>query len=141
MPCPFFEPQSVAQSSTYENARLPLIDEYEGNCRLDPEIRAVGSAVRLLGCNHGNLSGVCADLNRLYENPANRKPILRFSVQARQSGRLRVSVIEEQDFTPLRWRVFAFQPGEQSFEPELNDACQRAQLLAFCRSYLARFPL
>ena len=141
MPCPFFEPQSVAQPSTYEAARLPLIDEYEGNCWLDPEIKPVATAVRLLGCNHGNLSGVCSGLNRLFEHPANRRPILRFSVQARQSERLEITVIEEQDFTPLRWRVLAFQPGKQSFEPELDDPCQRAQLLAFCRSYLARFPL
>ncbi len=136
MPCPFFEPRSIAQPATYPNARLPLIDEYDGGCHLlDSE--PIDHSVRLRGCNLGNADAVC----RRFCGSIDRKPILRFSVQGQQTGRLQVTVIEEQDHTPQRWQLIEFRPTERAFEPELADVCQRAQLLAFCSSYLARSPL
>jgi hypothetical protein len=141
MPCPFFEPRTIAATATFENGRLPLIDEYDGDCHLQGSHGAIDQSVRMLGCNHGNLGGVCCRLNAHFDVPQNHRAILRFHLQSRERDGVRVTVIEEDDFFPVRWSTIAFRLNAETFEPEIEDLCQRAQALAFCRSYLSRFPL
>ena len=64
---------------------------------------------------------------------------MRFSVLRQHAKGLDVAVIEELNFAPLRWQIVTFDQDQQAFDPELSDVCQRAQLLAFCRSHLHRF--
>jgi hypothetical protein len=119
---------------THQNARLPLIDEFDGVCRALAEPAPVPTAARLQLCNHGNVRGECAHF------PAqDSRSAIRFNVVSRSSTGLDVLMIEESFYGPSAWRRVAFQIASQDFYPELRDRCQRAQLLAFCRSYLARY--
>lgn len=142
MPCPFFEPRAITARATYRNGRLPLLDEYDGLCHLNPNgPLPAHPSVRFSGCNHGNVSGVCTEVKQHSALAAERRPILRFSLARREAAAVQVVVIEERDFAPVRSHTVTFRPAFESFEPELPDRCRRAQLLAFCRSYLARYPL
>ena len=48
-------------------------------------------------------------------------------------------VIEECDYAPGDWRVVRYSTGHELLEPEIQDPCVRAQVLALCRTYLNRF--
>jgi hypothetical protein len=140
MACPFFEPdQPVEMQHPF---RLPLIDEYTGYCHLrgSAVTREANPRLRLLGCNHGNLQRVCAFLNQQDGSGARGRPA-RFSVRRRGADRLWVLFVEEENGRPYAWQEFEYHPQDGSVLPDLVDACRRAQLLAFCRSYLTRYPL
>jgi hypothetical protein len=135
MPCPYFEPRQALAEPTHFNARLPLIDEFDGVCRALPEPFAVPPAGRLRLCNHGNVRGQCAHF------PADdNRSAFRFEVLHRSAADLDLLFIEESVYAPLSWRRLSFLIDSESLEPDPPDPCQRAQLLAFCRSYLRRFP-
>jgi len=58
---------------------------------------------------------------------------------AKQDGEaLEVLAIEEANHTPLRWQTVRFLLRNEEIMPDLPAICQRAQFLAFCRSYLKR---
>jgi len=135
MPCPYFEPQQVVAEPTHLNARLPLIDEFDGLCRAASEPLPVPQASRLRLCNHGNARGQCAQF------PADEKRTsIRFDVLRRSASNLEILYVEESLYAPLAWRPLTFLIGSERLDPDPQDACQRAQLLAFCRSYLRRYP-
>jgi hypothetical protein len=134
MPCPYFEPTEIAASPTDGNARLPLIDEYSGFCHADPLLPAVPVELRFRCCNHGYSERVCSR----YPAPE-RRSCARFTVLERSAESLNVLYIEERHHAPVAWRTVRFAPSTQSLEPELDELCARAQLLAFCRAYLRRF--
>jgi hypothetical protein len=52
---------------------------------------------------------------------------------------LRIVCIEEQDYAPVQWLELTYAIAADRIEPEIGDACIRAQALAFCRAYLLRF--
>lgn len=82
------------------------------------------------GCTHryagGNLDGAGS--------------VLRFTVASRKTEALEVTVVEESGYAPLRWQNYTFSAISETLSPSLEEPCQRAQLLAFCRSYLRKFP-
>ena len=134
MPCPYFEPRQTVSPAT-PNARLPLIDEYDGVCHAQGEAFPVEAAVRLRLCNHGNVRKLCGRF------PAEEsRSSFRFEVVSRSRARLELLFIEEEFYAPKAWRKLAFQVDGARLEPTPKDACERAQLLAFCRSYLKLYP-
>lgn len=143
MPCPFFEPRNIAEEPTHRFGfgRLPLIDEYDGVCHLREARPVLDARLRFEACNTGFANSSCSDWNRHLEVLSNRRPVLRFSIQTRQQDILNVTVVEEIGYAPARWRTVTFQAASQTFEPDITEPCERAQLLAFCQSYLQRFPI
>ncbi|HZS55668.1 MAG TPA: hypothetical protein VFA65_14800 [Bryobacteraceae bacterium] len=136
MPCPFFEPQRIASAAHPPGGRLPLIDEYEGLCHAASEPVAAPDSASFRWCNHGNSKGCCQHF------PTDEKrSCLRYDVIEREDRSLRVLCIEEQAYAPLRWYRVQYICGEERLEPEVEDFCIRSQVIAFCRSYLARFPV
>lgn len=136
MPCPYFEPQAVAAQPRHSNARLPLIDEYDGSCRAAPEPITVPGERRFACCNHGYSRGCC----ELFP-PVEARSSFRYTVVARSATGLEILCIEEQDYAPVRWHSTHYFPASGRLEPEVADSCMRAQALAFCHSYVERFPL
>jgi len=135
MPCPYFEPQRVVAEPTHLNARLPLIDEFDGVCRATSEPVPVPPGSRMRLCNHGNAVGQCAQF------PASeQRTSIRFDVVRRSASNLDLLYVEESLYAPLGWRTLTFLIDSERLDPDPSDACQRAQLLAFCRSYLRRYP-
>jgi hypothetical protein len=136
MPCPYFEPTQAAQQPTLLNARLPLIDEFDGLCHASAEPHPVRADARLRLCNHGNVRGLCAHFP-----VQEQRSCFRFEVLRRSAGNMDLLFIEESLYAPLAWHRFTFSIEPEQLEPDPPDLCQRAQLLAFCRSYLGRYPL
>jgi len=53
---------------------------------------------------------------------------------------LELLFLEERDHFPINWRSIRYTVRTESIDPGLEDSCARAQVIAFCRSYLRRFP-
>jgi hypothetical protein len=120
---------------TLPNARLPLIDEYDGLCRARGECLPVDPATRLRLCNHGNARGACTHF------PAKeQRSSFRFEVLRRSIAHLDVLFIEEAFYAPLAWRRLEFLIDGEQLDPNPADPCERAQMMAFCRSYLQHHP-
>ena len=133
MPCPYFEPLEIAKVCFHRNARLPLIDEYDGRCHAAAEPIGVPGSIRFAGCNHGNRESGCERF------PSGRDlPVLRFTVNRRDSEVLELLAIEETSHHPTRWQTVRFAVQSEAFDSVFSSLCQRAQLLAFCRSYLKK---
>jgi hypothetical protein len=137
MPCPYFEPQRVARDGQTIHGRLPLFDEYDGWCHRSGQAQPVSLAVRFSGCNHGYPDSGCTRL-LLGENRRNR----RFHTRGKMGDgpTLEVLVLEIEDGTPVCSHSVLYSNIEEHLEPEIQDCCERAQVLAFCRSYFRRFP-
>lgn len=134
MPCPYFEPRQTVSPAT-PNARLPLIDEYDGVCRAQGEAFPVEAAVRFRLCNHGNVRHHCGRF------PAEeQRSSFRFEVVSRSLAKLELLFIEEEFYSPKAWRKLAFQIDGERLEPAPVNSCEHAQILAFCRSYLKHYP-
>ena len=135
MPCPYFEPKQVATDPQHPRARLPLLEEYDGLCHAMRDPLPVSSAVRFQCCNHGYSRGLCERF------PGNEsRSGVRYNIARRTGTALEIICIEEQQYAPLRWYSITYFFENQRIEPELSDICIRAQVLAFCKSYLRRFP-
>ena len=134
MPCPYFKPDTVASNPQYTHARLPLLDEYEGQCCATEDRIAVPEALRFRCCNHGYSQGACDR----FPNTESRS-CLRYTVLSRTLAGLDVLCVEEQAHFPVRWQAVRYSPQNDEFDPAPDDVCMRAQLRAFCRSYLRRF--
>jgi hypothetical protein len=134
MACPFFQPQSVAPDPKHRNSRLPLLAEYDGFCRASAEPLPAPSELRYACCNHGYSRGLC------HHFPSSEtRSCLRFDVLRQNPESLELLFVEERDHTPVSWRALRYTFNTESIEPDLQDICARAQVRAFCRSYLARF--
>jgi hypothetical protein len=134
MPCPFFEPQRVVRVPEYPNARVPLLEEYDGVCRAAGFPVPAPEAVRFRWCNHGYSRGSCPHF------PANEiRSAIRFDVLAADSAVLTILFVQEQEYAPLRHETLRYTIAGEVLEPEMEDLCARAQALAFCRSFVRRF--
>jgi hypothetical protein len=135
MPCPYFEPQSIASRPLSPNFRLPLIEEYNGRCHALSDSSQTPGPDCLQLCNHGNPKGQCEHFP-----PGEKRSCFRYSVVQRSATSLEVICVEEQDYAPLRWHSLQYNFAAGRLETEPADLCMQAQALAFCRSYLQRFP-
>jgi hypothetical protein len=133
MPCPYFAPHNVVAQQQNVNARLPLIDEYEGRCHAGSEPIATPAELRFRCCNHGYSRGSCQRFPS-----GDTRSALRYDVVRRTQSTLELVCIEEQNYAPLRWRTIQYSLASERLEPEIEDACTQAQAIAFCRSYLRR---
>jgi hypothetical protein len=134
MSCPYFEPLTVVTHGNSVNGRLPLIDEYKGRC-LAPD--SGGSpAMCLDACNHGYSRGICQRFPVTESRSA-----LRYTVLRRTSDQLEILCIEEHDHAPGRHYPLRYAIAEATLSSNACEDSVRAQATAFCRSYLARFPL
>jgi len=133
MPCRYFEPLQIAPVPFHPNARLPLIDEYEGLCHAETEAIPVPAEIRFAGCNHGNRDTSCGRFP-----VASERAVLRLTVAKQDPDSLEIVAIEEANHSPLRWQTIRFLLRSEELVPDLTEVCQRAQLLAFCRSYLQK---
>lgn len=136
MPCPYFEPQQVTTEPLYTTARLPLIDEYQGICHAHAEPVEAPAVLRFRCCNHGYSRGACERIPASSDLPS----CVRYNVVRRSEGTLAVLCIEERNYAPLRWQTIEYSIAADRLTCEVSDVCLAAQLLAFCRSYLGRFP-
>jgi hypothetical protein len=135
MACPFFEPRQITAMPEYAAARLPLIDEYDGLCRAREQPFAVPAEARFRCCNHGNSRGTCAHF------PAGeQRSALRYEIVGRTAAALDLVLLEERDYAPLAWQTVRYVFAGESLEPEIADIVKQAQIRAFCRSFLDRFP-
>jgi hypothetical protein len=135
MACPFFEPRQAAASPEYAAGRLPLIDEYDGLCRAGEQPFPVPGEARFRCCNHGNSRGACAHF------PAGeQRSALRYEIVGRTAAALELLLLEERDYAPLAWQTVRYILAGESLEPEIADIVKQAQIRAFCRSFLDRFP-
>ncbi len=119
----------------YPFGRIPLIEEYDGLCHAAAEPVTAPESARFRWCNHGNSNG-CCPVFPVHEV----RSCLRYEVVERKEVALRILCIEEQAYAPLRWYQVQYICADGSLHPEPDDGCVRAQVIAFCRSYLARFP-
>jgi hypothetical protein len=134
MPCPLFEPQRVAKDPHNTAARLPLLEEYDGLCHAGEPREAVPPELRFRCCNHGYSQGVCRAF------PAEEKRAsLRYTVTRSDPKTIQLMLITERDYTPVTWQSLEYFVGSDCIQPDLADPCLRAQVLAFCRSYLKLF--
>jgi hypothetical protein len=136
MACPFFEPRQIAAAPEYAAARLPLIDEYDGLCRVREQPFPVPAEARFRCCNHGNSRGTCAHF------PAGeQRSALRYEIVGRTAAALELLLLEERDYAPVAWQTVRYILAGESLEPEIGDIVKQAQIRAFCRSFLDRFPV
>lgn len=135
MPCPFFEPRAITPAPRHAHARLPLIDEYDGLCHARPQLLPAPPERRFDCCNHG-YSGRLCDLFP----PGRPSSCFRYTVVAQSSAALEILCIEEQHYAPVRWFSARYSLATGALDPEPADDPMRAQALAFCRSFLERFP-
>lgn len=134
MPCPYFEPQRVLIHPEHLRARLPLIEEYEGMCHAHGEPFAAPASLRFQCCNHGYSRGCCEHF------PVDHgRSCLRYSVLGCTPTALDLICVEEEGYAPVRWHAFQYILATGRLDPDPCEIPMRAQALAFCRSYLARF--
>ena len=134
MPCPLFEPTERSASPEHPGARLPLIDEYDGKCRAGNAPFAVPGNLRHRCCNHGYDLGACPHFPL-----TDPRSCRRFDVRRDTPDELQLLSIEERSHAPAAWRTLSYRLEAGDLYPEPTDPCERAQALAFCRSYLRRF--
>jgi hypothetical protein len=134
MPCPFFAPRNIVAKQQNVNARLPLLDEYDGLCHARPEPIEAPAELRFRYCNHGYSKGSC---DRFPSGEV--RSSVRYDVLRQSRSALELVCIEEQNYAPLRWHTIQYFLGRERLEPEVDDVCTQAQAIAFCRSYLSRF--
>jgi hypothetical protein len=65
---------------------------------------------------------------------------LRYEMVKRTPAALELLLVEERDYAPFRWQTVRYSLEGESLEPEISDIAKQAQIRAFCRSYLERFP-
>jgi hypothetical protein len=133
MPCPFFEPRKLASNPRSAQARLPLLDEYDGVCHAMPEPASPPEALRFERCNHGYSRQLCQ-----FFLPSEQRSCLRYHVLRAEVNFIEVLLISEQDYAPVHWQPIRYWRNPERLDPELNDVCAKAQLQAFCRSYIRR---
>jgi hypothetical protein len=136
MPCPCFEPRHTVSQPLQPNARLPLIEEYDGVCHAEAEAIPVDAETRMRLCNHGNVRGVCTHFPKDHTCSSFRLEVLR-----RSASHIDVLFIQEAFYSPAAWRRVEFLIDGERLDPETGDVCERAQILAFCRSFLRRHPI
>jgi hypothetical protein len=129
MTCPYFEPLEPLAEPAFHNARLPLIEQYGGLCRVRAEpIQSTETC-----CNHGYARGLCERFPAEVKNTAHR-----FSLLRRNPEELELLFIREEDYAPaLNYQLHFSVIGNCLGEHDL-DSCIAAQALAFCRSYLRK---
>ncbi len=134
MPCPYFEPTSVAESPSFQLGRFPLIHEYEGKCHAGGGEPRSPVATRLR-CNMAYSDDGCSRLAPLTPRTASR-----YTVVGHAPDALEILCITEIDHVPEEWRRVRYDVACQSVTPDFPSIAIRAQVLAFCRSFLARYP-
>lgn len=133
MPCPYFEPRHAVRSQ-YPNARLPLLYEHDGLCHAGRALLEAPEAMRFRYCNHGYSRGACE-----YFPASETRSCLRYQVTRRSETEFEITIIEEQEYAPATWRVVKYWADQERLDPEIQDCCTRAQVVAFCRAYRANF--
>lgn len=133
MPCPCFEPRHAVPPQ-HPNARLPLLQEHDGLCRAGAEPFEAPAAMRFRYCNHGYSRGACEHFPR-----TEARSCLRYQLTCQTGTELEIAIIEEQDYAPMAWRIVKYSTDQERLDPEIQDCCMRAQVIAFCRAHASRF--
>ncbi len=135
MPCPYFEPRSIAAEAEYgRSLRLPLLDEYDGVCHATNSPFPVPRDLRFRCCNHGYPVGTCG-----FFPSTESRSCIRFDIIACTEEAVELLFIAERDHAPVDWRRLRFLRSTEQVQPALSDSAARAQVVSFCRSYLRRF--
>lgn len=129
MSCPYFEPTEPTSEPVFRNARLPLIEQYDGFCHAHPEL--VHSTESC--CNHGYARGQCERLPAEEKNKAHR-----FSLIRQGPDELELLFIGEEEYSPVFSRQLHFSVAGNCLKEHDLDCCVAAQAVAFCRSYLGK---
>jgi len=124
----------MAADPEHPRARLPLLDEYDGICHATPEPFPAPGDLRFRFCNHGYSRDSCVHFPSGDSRSCTRLTVLNVTAEC-----LEILSVDETDHAPVSWRSVTYRPHTGSIEPDLSDACARAQLVAFCKSYLRRF--
>ncbi len=137
MPCPYFEPLTPVVHVTHPNARLPLLDEYDGLCHADAAGLPPPPDARFRCCNHGYSRGVCERL----PDDREMRSAMRYNVVAHTAAILEVLCVEELNHSPGRYFTLTYDVSACALHTAAIDPVTRAQVAAFCRSYLKRFAV
>src|SRR5947209_19300466 len=116
MPCRYFEPLEIVPTPFHPNARLPLIDEYDGRCHARLDSVRIPAESRFTGCNHGNRENLCGRFPAGIE-----RAVLRLTVSKQDSESLEIVAIEEADHRPIRWQTVRFYPGTEVLIPDIEE--------------------
>ncbi|MGC2662260.1 MAG: hypothetical protein WA324_30220 [Bryobacteraceae bacterium] len=66
---------------------------------------------------------------------------MRYAVVRRAAEYLDLLVIVERDYTPITWKPQRYFVDSGVLEPACDDLCTQAQVAAFSKAYLSRFPI
>jgi hypothetical protein len=126
-----FQPLKPVENPQYNNARLPLLREFDGLCRATASPVAVPAEMRFRYCNQGNSA------NRCVRYPAERAlASFRYDVVSYSDAGVELLMLEERDYSPFAWRRVVYRQDSDSLAPEMEDITTRAQIVAFCRTFL-----
>lgn len=128
MPCPFFEPVSQSVS----NARVPLIDQYDGKCRAQGEPMQAPPEKLFPCCNHGYSLGICE-----FFPEGELRSAMRYSVTAVAETEITLICIEEREHSPTLRAQLRFDLVSKELLG-CDDVIIAAQARAFCESYWTR---
>jgi hypothetical protein len=90
--------------------------------------------LRFACCNHGYSRGACPHFPTSEDRSA-----LRFDVLMSSPDLIELLLVSESEHFPINWARYRYCVAAETLEPEPADVCTRAQIMAFCRSYLRRF--
>jgi hypothetical protein len=135
MPCPYFAPRAALPQAELTGGRFPLIDAFLGDCHAMEGASAAPAEMLVRCCNHGYSRAECPNFPA-----ADDRSSLRYSVIQRSPEFLDLMIIVERGYTPVTWRGIRYCIESGLLEPPCEDACTRAQALAFSKAYLGRFP-
>jgi hypothetical protein len=135
MPCPAFHPTREVNERTRTGGRFPLINEYDGVCKVDGTPYTPDRDTLFRCCNHGYSGGACP---RIPSEAAHSS--LRYSILVRGKDSLQVMCVEETDYEPRKWHTFEYVVETAEVKCDALTDCMRAQAAAFCLAYVRRFP-
>jgi len=89
--------------------------------------------MRFSGCNHGNRIPACNKTQTPHE-----AGVLRFTVLGMTTEAMELLMLHEKDHRPIQWQNVTYFLLDERLQPEPSQICERAQVVAFCRSYALR---
>jgi hypothetical protein len=130
MPCPYFVPNTPLARPAFQGGRLPLVEEYRGECLRAGE--SYGST-GYRACNQGYARETCPNYPSDRPNGAFRYTLLRCG-----EAEIEILWIREEDYAPVQSSLLHFSIARNCVAETDAERTVAAQASAFCRSYLQR---
>jgi hypothetical protein len=132
MCCPYFEPDAPLARPVFQDGRLPLIEEYRGECLSASESHGLtGGSAGYRSCNQGYARETCPNYPTEQPNGAFRYSLLRCNDEE-----IEILWIREEDHSPLHSMSLHYSIARDCVAETDVERPVAAQASAFCRSYL-----